>query len=123
MIRASLGLCDSADDVDVDLGLCHYFLATTHFAREDYQKAISSYGECLTIRQNKFGLKSLECAAVYNDLGAAFGKVGDFDKAIESLVEALKIRKTELGKNSLDCGHSVYNLAQIHTAWGIKAKH
>lgn len=120
LIRASLGLCDSADDVDVDLGLCHYLLATTHFAREDYQKAISSYGECLTIRQNKFGLKSLECAAVYNDLGAAFGKVGDFDKATESLVEALKIRKTELGKNSLDCGHSVYNLAQIHISMGNK---
>lgn len=118
LIRASLGLRDSA--ADVDLGLCHYLLATTHFAREDYQKAILSYGECLTIRQNKFGLKSLECAAVYNDLGAAYGKIGLFDQAIESLVEALKVRKAESGKNSLDCGHSVYNLAQIHIAMGNK---
>ena len=109
-IQTSLGCRDGADE-GIDLGSCHYLLATTYLARDEYEKAISSYVECLTIKQNKFGRKSLECAAVHNDLGEAFRKVGNFDKAIESLVEALKIRKTELGNNSLDYGHSVFNLA------------
>jgi len=109
-IQTSLGCRDGADE-GIDLGSCHYLLATTYLARDEYEKAISSYVKCLTIKQNKFGHKSLECAAVHNDLGEAFRKVGNFDKAIESLVEALKIRKTELGNNSLDYGHSVFNLA------------
>jgi tetratricopeptide (TPR) repeat protein len=109
-IRTSLGHHDGADE-NIDLGLCLYLLATTYLARNEYKKAISSYVECLTIRQQKFGFNSLECAAVHNDLGDAYRKVSDFDKAIESLVEAIKIRKTGLGNNSLDYGHSVLNLA------------
>jgi tetratricopeptide (TPR) repeat protein len=109
-IQSSLGHQDGAKD-NIDLGLCRYLLATTYLARDECQKAISSYMACLTIRQQKFGHNSLECAVVHNDLGDAYRKVGDFDKAIESLVEALKIRKTGLGNNSLDYGHSVFNLA------------
>lgn len=96
---------------NIDLSTCNYLLGATHLARGEFDKAISSYAECMELRRKKFGPNSLECADVSNELGKAYGEARDFDKAIASLIDALRIRKTELGNDDLDYGHSVYNLA------------
>jgi tetratricopeptide (TPR) repeat protein len=93
------------------MGLCYYLLGKTYRAQGELHKAISSYLECIPLKQHKFGANSLECAVIHNELGEAYGKVEDFDMAIESIVQALQIRKKELGNNSIEYGDSVFNLA------------
>ena len=67
------------------------------------------------IRQAKLAPNSVECAAIYNNLGKAYGKLHEFNQAIESLVQALWIRNIELGNHLLvDYGHSVFILAKIY---------
>ena len=119
LIQSSLHPGDSTND-SIDLGLCYFLLGKTYRAQSEFHNSISSYLECIQLKQTKFGANSLECAVVHNELGEAYGKVKDFCKAIESLVQALKIRKHELGNNSIEYGDSVFNLAKIH---GYMGKH
>ena len=107
-IQSSLG---DANDDNIDMGVCHYFLGDTYLAREESEKAIDSYLESLNMKAKKFGRNSLECATVYNALAEAYGKTKDFENAMQSIVQALRIRKTELGNESLEYGNSVFSLA------------
>lgn len=71
----------------IDISLCHYLLGITYIAKENHEKAVASLLLSLEMRNVQFGPNSLECAAVHDKLGKAYGKLREFDKALESLVE------------------------------------
>ena len=114
LIHSSLYPDESINDC-IDMELCYFLLGKTYRAQSEFHRAISSYSECLPLKQNKFGADSIECAVVHNELGEAYGKVNDWVKAIESLVASIKIRKKELGGDSVDYAYSVFNLASEYT--------
>ena len=75
------------EDNGIDLGLCHYLLGVTYLEKNAFEKSISSFLRSMEIKKLMFGPSSVECAAVQNNLGKAYGKIHEFDKAIECLVE------------------------------------
>lgn len=102
------------DCTSLDVGLCHSLMGDVYLGQGENKKAIDSFNESIKIYLSIDSEDSVVCAAVYNDLGMAYGRAKEFDKAIESLIQALRIRKMKLGNESLEYGQSVYSLALIH---------
>jgi serine/threonine protein kinase/Tfp pilus assembly protein PilF len=89
-----------------------YYRTGQHRQAEEMQRA------ALAIRRKLFGQKSLEAAALLNDLGVtllASGKRSDAEIAIR---EALDIRRQHLGNDHPDVATSKNNLAHVLTDAG-----
>jgi TPR repeat protein len=66
-----------------DLGLAHYFKAASLHKKNQYEQAISEYGESIRLAAN--------LANTHNDRGVAYLALGNLEAALRDLNEALRI--------------------------------
>ena len=69
--------------------------------------------KALDIRLALFGEQNADVATSYNNVGCAYGSLGQYEKALEYLRKALAIRKALFGESSVSTVKTRTNIDRI----------
>ncbi len=89
---------------------CTLALGEVDYLQGQHGEAIKKFRKSLAIRLPLFGVKSLEVAECYNNLGLTLSETDKFDSSLHYLRQAVSIRKRLLGKNHFSTAESQSNL-------------
>ena len=76
----------------------------------------------LAIYEREYGSDSTEVAGVLNDLGNAYGALGDLAKSIDVLERALAIKERAYGRDHTEVAATLRNLGNAYRGLGDSAK-
>lgn len=74
--------------------------------------------KALELAKEKYGENHSDVAACHNNIGFAYGSLGDYDKALKCHQKALKIQLQVLGGNHPSVATSYSNIGTVHSSLG-----
>ncbi len=87
-----------------------------------YYAAKQQFERTLKIREVYYGENHIEMARTLNDLGNAYGSLGDYVKKREYLELALKIQEPHYGKDHVNVAITLTNLGSVYGSLGDHVK-
>src|SRR6266851_4260795 len=93
-------------------------IGTLYYRTGQYQQAEEMHRAALAIRRKRFGSKSPEVAASFNELGLTLLSDGKVSEAEQVNREALNIRLRRFGNENADVATSQNNLAHVYSQMG-----
>src|SRR5216684_4045522 len=93
-------------------------VGTLYYKTGQYQQAEEMQRAALAIRRKRFGAKSPDVAASFNDLGLTLLPSRRLSEAAQVNREALDIRRRRFGNENADVATSQNNLAHVYTQMG-----
>jgi tetratricopeptide (TPR) repeat protein len=95
----------------------HYLYKKGHYA-----KARSLYEQALVIKEKEYGPNHIQTAITLENLGNAYGSLGDYTKGKELLERALVIFEKEYGPNHIQTAITLENLGNAYGSLGDYTK-
>lgn len=80
--------------------LCYNNIASSHYYKKDYQKAISNFQKALGIWEKSLGEDYDVVAIAYDNVASVYKETGNYKEARENLDKAFEIKKRLYGENN-----------------------
>jgi len=108
-MHLALDLATDIDDIKL-IGLAYHKIGYFHFCKGDFQKAIDSYKQALSVLNPETNAR--EMADVNNDLGLVYKSMGNYDVALSCFIAALD--EYTKASNPKGIGMANNNIGQIY---------
>lgn len=80
--------------------LCYNNIASSHYYKKDYQKAISNFQKALGIWEKSLGEDYDVVAIAYDNVASVYKETGNYNEAKKNLDKAFEIKKRLYGENN-----------------------